>query len=630
MHSLTIGIVAHVDAGKTSLTERLLFNAGVIKTLGSVDRGTTQTDNLTLERQRGITIKSAVVSFDVGNLKINLVDTPGHPDFIAEVERSLAILDAVILVISAVEGIQPQTKVLMRTLKKLELPTLIFVNKVDRAGARSAELVEDIKAKLFPDVLAMNEVINLGTKDAYITPFPGYRNKLSDQELTEQISAMQFCPVFFGSALTGVGVSELTQALATYFATDHDHSPNGKPQSPLSAFVFKLERSRRDEKIAYIRVYAGTLHSRMPIEIHRPGNNSEVVSFASRITTMQLFKAGATVEVQTAHAGDIVKVWGLHDVQIGDYIGQLPAKHTVHFAPPSLEAVIKPQYPDDRSKLHTALQRMSEQDPLIRVWQNEQGVLSLRLYGEVQREVIQATLRDDHGLVVTFEPTQTIYIEKVCSTGESYAEKFAPDSMFIATLGFKIVPGQLNSDVIFKPDAGVGRIPVSYMKIVEEMVRQTLKQGIYGWEVTDCVVEITKAGYESAMSTGTDFRRLTPLLIAEALQKAGTDVHEPMNRFELEIPEPLLAQMLQSLAASEARVDMTAVNQGICHIEGVLPVRRTTEFEKNIPDLTQSEGVFISEPSGYQKAYGPTPIRPRTDNNPFNKEEYLRRVLRRG
>ncbi len=170
MSTLNLGIVAHVDAGKTSLTERLLFAAGVIDDIGRVDDGNTQTDTMALERQRGITIKSAVASFAAGSLTVNLIDTPGHPDFIAEVERTLAVLDGAVLVISAVEGVQAQTRVLMRALRRLALPTLIFVNKIDRAGARDEQVLAEIREKLTPGIVSMGSVRGLGARGAVFRP----------------------------------------------------------------------------------------------------------------------------------------------------------------------------------------------------------------------------------------------------------------------------------------------------------------------------------------------------------------------------------------------------------------------------------------------------------------------------
>src|SRR5450432_3347242 len=187
MRTLNLGILAHVDAGKTSLTERLLYAAGVIDRIGSVDDGNTQTDSLALERQRGITIKSAVVSFVVNDVTINLIDTPGHPDFIAEVERVLSVLDGAVLVISAVEGVQAQTRVLMRTLQRLRIPTLIFVNKIDRAGAQDARVLQRISEKLTPAIVAMGAVRELGTRRAAFVPYGGAEPALTDR-LTELLA----------------------------------------------------------------------------------------------------------------------------------------------------------------------------------------------------------------------------------------------------------------------------------------------------------------------------------------------------------------------------------------------------------------------------------------------------------
>src|SRR5918912_1008364 len=170
MRTLNLGILAHVDAGKTSLTERLLYAAGVIDQLGSVDKGSTQTDTLALERQRGITIKSAVVSFVIDDVTVNLIDTPGHPDFIAEVERVLSVLDGAVLVISAVEGVQSQSRVLMRALQRLRIPTLVFVNKIDRVGSGVQRVLSDVAERLSPAVVAMTSVRREGSRAAAVTP----------------------------------------------------------------------------------------------------------------------------------------------------------------------------------------------------------------------------------------------------------------------------------------------------------------------------------------------------------------------------------------------------------------------------------------------------------------------------
>ena len=273
MQSLNLGILAHVDAGKTSLTERLLYAVGVIDEIGSVDKGNTQTDTLALERQRGITIKSAVVSFVVNGVVVNLIDTPGHPDFIAEVERVLTVLDGAVLVVSAVEGVQAQTVVIGRALQRLRIPTLIFVNKIDRRGADCTRAAEAVGTRLTPEIISMGSVLEAGTRsvrfsangrddaefvaDLYerlahhdetlLTAFTD-DVRISYQRLRSELQSQSrralVFPVFFGSAITGAGVDDLIAELTLLLPASE-----GDVDGPISGKVFKIERSSRGEKI---------------------------------------------------------------------------------------------------------------------------------------------------------------------------------------------------------------------------------------------------------------------------------------------------------------------------------------------------------------------------------------------
>jgi ribosomal protection tetracycline resistance protein len=269
------------------LTERFLYAAGVIDEIGSVDKGTTQTDSLALEQQRGITIKSAVVSFAIDDVTVNLIDTPGHPDFIAEVERVLSVLDGAVLVVSAVEGVQSQTRVLMRALERLRIPTLVFVNKVDRVGADCERVLHDISGRLTPATVAMAAVDGEGTRSAVVMPRAdadaGFRSRLvevltehddallatyvddetsvSSRRLHDALAAQTkralVHPVFFGSAITGAGVDSLLASLAELLPAD-DRDADG----PVSGMVFKIERGLSRERIAYVRMFSGTVHTR--------------------------------------------------------------------------------------------------------------------------------------------------------------------------------------------------------------------------------------------------------------------------------------------------------------------------------------------------------------------------------
>ncbi len=259
VRTLNLGILAHVDAGKTTLTERLLFTAGAIAHFGSVDAGTTQTDSLDLERERGITIRSAVASFHIGDLAVNLVDTPGHPDFIAEVERVLGVLDGAVLVVSAAEGVQPQTPLLFRALQRLKVPTLIFVNKIDRAGADPLRVVAEMRRRLAPGVIALDgdeqatrerlAELLAENDDRIMREFVADDPALSYRRVREELAAQtRRClvhPVFVGSAWRGVGIEQLVAGIEELLPP-----AEGDPAAPVSGRVFKIERTASGERVA--------------------------------------------------------------------------------------------------------------------------------------------------------------------------------------------------------------------------------------------------------------------------------------------------------------------------------------------------------------------------------------------
>jgi ribosomal protection tetracycline resistance protein len=656
---INIGIVAHVDAGKTSLTERLLYSVGVIDEMGSVDQGNTQTDSLALERQRGITIKSAVVSFAIDDVTVNLIDTPGHPDFIAEVERVLSVLDGAVLVISAVEGVQPQTRVLMRALQRLRIPTLIFVNKIDRAGAQYERVLRSISERLAQAIIPMGSTSGLGTRSALYTPYgaadadftAGLVDLLADHddallaayvheettvpycrlrsELAAQTRQALVHPVFFGSAITGAGVDALIAGIKELLHTAHTQA-EGDADGPVSGTVFKIERSPAGEKIAYVRMFSGTVRVRDRLRFGRDGEG--------RVTAISVFHHGSAVRRASVAAGQIGKLWGLGDVQIGDAIGG--ARTTApqrSFAPPTLETVIVPRRPADRGALHVALAQLAEQDPLINLRQDDiRQELFLSLYGEVQKEVIQATLVNDFDIDVDFRETTMICVERPIGAGAAVEMLGKADNPFLATIGLRIEPAPIDTGVEFRLDVKVDSIPLYVYKSVEEFrrtmedtVQETLCQGLHGWQVTDCTVTMTQCGYTSPASSARDFRLLTPLVLMSALKQAGAVVCEPMHRFHLEIPADTFGRIAPVLAQLRAIPQTPAIRGAVCLLEGDIPAARVHELQQRLPGLTRGEGVLECAFDHYQPVRGAPPARPRTDNNPLNRKEYLLHVVRR-
>jgi ribosomal protection tetracycline resistance protein len=644
--TLNLGILAHVDAGKTTLTERLLYSVGVIDELGSVDAGTTQTDSLTLERQRGITIKSAVASFALADLAVNLIDTPGHPDFIAEVERVLSVLDGAVLVLSAVEGVQPQTRILMRALQRLSVPTLIFVNKIDRAGAGDERVLEAVSNRLASAIVPMGTVRELGTRAARFTPYGiddrDFRTRLAEvlaerddgilaafvedeshlpygrlrDELAAQTMRAAVHPVFFGSAVTGAGVQPLLAGIAELLP-----APAGDPDGPLSGTVFKIDRGPNGEKVAYVRMFSGTIHTRDRLCFGH--------DLADKVTALAVFERGPAVQRPSANAGAVAKLWGLHAVQIGDRIGEPWSETTQHqFPPPTLESVVVPSDPGDGARLRAALAELAEQDPLINVRRNDLAQeISVSLYGEVQKEVIQATLASDYDLDVVFRETTQLYIERPVGDGEALELLHAESNPYLATIGLRIAPAPNDSGIEFRLQVDHSVVPLYVYKRLEnftesmnQYVREALQEGLYGWPVTDCIVTLTRCSYSipdgppsrrGPPSTAADFRKLTPLVVRQALALAGTTVCEPIVRARLELPAATTGAVLSALGRLGAATQTSSMQGRVATIETFLPAARAQDLQRQLPGLTGGEGVLESAFAGYQPASGDQPIRQR-------------------
>lgn len=662
MSTLNLGILAHVDAGKTSLTERLLHTAGVIDHVGRVDHGDTRTDTLALEQQRGITIKSAVTSFELerteipggnaGPVTVNLIDTPGHPDFIAEVERVLEVLDAVVLVVSAVEGVQAQTRILTRALRRLKIPTLIFVNKIDRAGARSDRLLPAVRRRLELPVVAMGQVESLGTRVARFVPYrdddPDFLERLSDvltmdddrllaryldrggPDIDDLGSALRHRtadalvhPLYFGSALTGAGVDHLIRGIERWLPTVDPIS------APTSGVVFKIDRGPAGEKISYLRMSTGSLTIRDSCVLSR--SDAATVRFG-KITAINTFARGAEAPADRIGAGTIGKVWGLAEAQIGDRVSDGSAASKAdpvaqqqerHFTLPSLETVVEPVDPADRGRLRSALDLLAEQDPLINVGQDdERGELSVSLYGEVQKEVIGATLQTDFAIPVTFAETSTVCVERPVRTGAAVIRIRAEGNPFLATVGLRVEPAQQESGIGFAVETPVlGTMPLAFFTAIEDTVRHTAQRALKGWRLIDALITLTQTGYaprqshahqsfnKAMSSTGADFRDLTPLVLMAALQDAGTVVLEPIHRFALELPSELLPVIYPVLASRRAVPGTPLIGASQVRIDGDIPAAEIHTLEQQLPGLTRGEGSLEAQFDHYRPVVGPPPYR---------------------
>lgn len=652
MRTLTVGVVAHVDAGKTSLTERILYEAGVIDHPGSVDTGDTLTDSLDLERRRGITIRSAVASFTWHDTLVNLVDTPGHSDFVAEVERSLAVLDAAVLVVSAVEGVQAQTLVLMRALQRLGLPTLLFVNKLDRAGADPDRVLAQVADRLTPEALPLGLADGAGSAHAAYVPMPLAPAERVDLQLGARSARVH--PVVFGSAITGTGVRDLLDALTDLLGDDTGDSGVSGTGDPGDAgdrgdvgdagghcpagVVFKLDRTVSGQRRTWVRTTTGTLRTRARLRIG--GGEPE------RVTGLEVFGPRGLERADEVGAGRIAVLRGPSAARIGDTYGPTgPRTRRVELGRPSLETVVDPVDPEQRARLFAALTELAEQDPLIDLRLDDgRGEVAVSLYGEVQKEVIATFLAEDHGVAATFRPTTPICVERVARPGAAHRLIDDGGNPFLATVGLRIEPAAVGSGTEVGLEVELGSMPPAFFAAVREGVAGTLAEAVHGWSVPDCRVVVTHSGYyprQSAMhagfdkamsSTASDFRSLARLVLAEALVRAGTMVCAPVHRFDLEVPQDLVGAVLAELPHHRAIPFATRFSGpsagSAAVLAGEVPADAVHGLAQRLPHLTRGEAVLTTVLDHHAPVTGPVPERPRALADPFAQVGDWSRVQR--
>jgi ribosomal protection tetracycline resistance protein len=419
------------------------------------------------------------------------------------------------------------------------------------------------------------------------------------QELAAQARRALVYPVFLGSAVTGAGVPDLMAGLAGLLPAG-----TGDAGGPVSGRVFKIERSPGGEKLAYVRMFSGTIRIRHRLRFSASPESS---SREGKVTAIGVFERGTDTSRASVAAGQIARLRGLDEIQIGDEIGEpWPTAIQPQFAPPTLESVLAARRPADRAALHVALGQLAEQDPLINVRQSP-GELAVSLYGEVQKEVIQATLADDFGIEVTFRETTTVCIERPVGSGQAAELLGAPGNPFPATLGLRVDPAPPGSGVAFRLDVDVRSVPMyvykttgNFAAMMTQYVTQALREGPHGWQVTDCTVTMFDCAYISPSTTAAHFRKLTPLVLMAALDQAGTVVCEPMIRVSLEIPAGTVGSVLAAVARLGGTAGTSALQADLAVLETLLPAVRAQELQRQLPGLTSGEGVAETSFGGYR------------------------------
>ena len=634
MKIINIGILAHVDAGKTTLTESLLYTSGAILELGSVDKGTTRTDTMFLERQRGITIQAAVTSFNWNDYKINIVDTPGHTDFITEVYRSLSVLDGAILVISAKDGVQAQTRILFHALQKMNIPTIIFINKIDQYGINLNNIYQNIKEKLSNDIIVMQNVtltpeisikniIDLDEWDPVISKNDKLLKKyiagekLTIQELTQEeyrcVKKGSLFPIYHGSARNNIGTQQLIEAISNLFCPEMNEN-----DSELCGRVFKIEYTDHKQRLVYLRLYSGTLHLRDTIVL---SEKKKV-----KLTEIYIPSNGEMIQTKTVCSGDIFIIPN-NTLRLNDIIGNeklLPCNVWNDKTVPILRTRIEPIKIEEREKLLDALTEIADTDPLLRYYVDTiTHEIIISFLGTVQLEVICSLLIEKYHINIRIEDPTVIYKEKPLQKADYTIHIEVPPNPFWASIGLSITPLPIGSGIQYESKVSLGYLNQSFQNAVREGINYGLEQGLYGWEVTDCKICFEYGVYYSPVSTPSDFRFLAPIVLEQTLKKAGTQLLEPYLSFILFTPQGYLSRAYNDAQKHCAIIETSQSKNDEIIFTGHIPVRCINEYRNTLTLYTNGQAVFLTELKDYQIATCEPVIQSRRPNNRIDKVRHM-------
>tara|TARA_R110001632_G_scaffold78767_11_gene176545 strand:+ start:3797 stop:5788 length:1992 start_codon:yes stop_codon:yes gene_type:complete len=619
---LTIGILAHVDAGKTSLTECLLHHSGATKTLGSVDKGSAITDDLGMEKSRGISIKASSVNFSWENRLIQLVDTPGHIDFSAEVDRSLSILDGVILVISAKEGVQAHTLNLWESLIERKLPVLIFFNKIDRAGVDVEgvflDFEKDVGAKLFalnypdlsnPDAPALVSFTDCGnhlgttildrsmenlaeSDETFLAQY--LEGDISDlgqilDKGKDHIKKGALYGALFGSAKLGLGIAELLHSISTILP------PPKKYFSTPAAKVFKVTFHEKKGRLAYIKSYGSVLKSKDVIP-------SQQLNKALKIN--QIFKPqlGDLVQVSELHPGEIGVITTSDTILSGDILGtenlQDPYSK-ISEAVLSVQVIAKDE--KEYQNLGEALEILHMEDPSLDfVWFKEEKEFHLKILGPIQTEVLKENLVQRWSIEATFQQPKVIYKETPSTSAEGYVRYWMPKPCW-AIMTFLIEPAPLGSGVSFTSKVRTSDISTKYINEVKRAIPWSLRQGIHGYEVTDLSITLIEGSEHTVHSNPGDFLLATPMGILRGLENTGTDLLEPMYAFEIKANQDFLGPISGDLNQMNAKIDSPVFEGDFFILKGSVPVAVAMNYPLKFNATTSGKGRLKLTLDGYKK-----------------------------
>lgn len=653
-----IGILAHVDSGKTTLTEQLLFLTGAIRQAGSVDSGTTATDSLSVEKQRGISVRTATATAEWKGVTVNIIDTPGHIDFAGEVERAISALDYAVVIVSAVEGVRAHTENILKLLDSAKLPRIIFVNKIDRTGADSAQVVAQLKGISSQAHLVLSQVKNEGLDNPEVAAvskeefchrateaLADVNDEAADAFLMEEIlpferatelvkneiSACRLTPVVMGSAKYSIGVRELADALVSYMPDS-----TRRATEDLCGIVFKIEHDKTLGKVSHIRLFGGEIANRDEVELIAPEEKLIVQTDAveleakppvkEKVSQIKKFMGARSTDTGLVVGGDVAAVCGLTSAKTGQFIGSMAVSESARLVNPFLRVRVTPQDGDEQKipALATALNELSDEEPYIDAkWENGQKEITISTTGKIQLEVLGNLLKERYDIQAQFSPPTVIYKETPAGKGFAKARYTMPKPCW-AVVEFYFEPMPRGYGVSYH-----GRLPNNqcfyrYQSHIRTSFNSCLEQGLYGWEVTDFKCTLVGGEHHTIHTHPLDFFVCTPMAFMNGLAEIGSTVLEPLLKIRVTAPEELSGKVFSEIIKMGGEYDAPVIRSGIATLEAVVPVATSMNFPERLATLSSGKAVLSQSFYGYRECRdGLEHINPRRGVNPLDRSKWI-------
>lgn len=594
MKNIVMGILAHVDAGKTTLSESMLYLSGTVRKLGRVDHKDAFLDTYALERDRGITIFSKQAVFSLGNKKVNLLDTPGHVDFSAEMERTLQVLDYAVLVISGADGIQGHTETLWKLLKLYDIPTFIFINKMDQQGTDQAALLSELKERLDEGCIAFGKEESIETleelamTDEKVLDYFMEHESIRKEDICRLIKERRVFPCYFGSALKLEGVQELLYGFERYM----------EPYTGTEEFgakVFKISRDDKGERLTFLKVTGGKLVVKMPVNL---------VDKEEKVNQIRIYSGAKYETVNEVGAGGVCAVTGLVSSYIGQGFGVEKG-----IAAPFLEPVLTYQMilPDgaDTTKVLRELKQLEEEEPLLNiVWNPALEEIHVQLMGEVQTEILKTMIAERFHLDVEFGTGKIVYKETIKNpvVGVGHYEPLR----HYAEVHLKMEPLEAGSGLVFDADCSEDVLDRNWQRLILTHLQEREHPGVLtGSPITDMKITIVAGRAHLKHTEGGDFRQATYRAVRQGLKSAESILLEPWYSFVLEVPSDQVGRAMSDIGQMNGSFEGPEAEdkQGMVRLTGTAPASEMRDYQREVWAYTKGRGRITFTLKGYEPCH---------------------------